>query len=70
MFGNWIVDTVAAPSFLYLMIAEAYFRQVSCAPYRHLRHALCDSGGGYLTSADRAVPAYGSSGGRTQSSHI
>jgi hypothetical protein len=70
MFGKLVQDSPAAPSFLYLMMAAAYFRQASHTRHRHLRHALRDSGREYLTNAHRVVPAYGCPGRWTRFSHI
>ena len=58
MFGNSIQCGVAEPSFLYLMMAAAYFRQASHTRHPHVRGALRDLGREYLTNAHRVVPAY------------
>lgn len=53
MLGNSIQDSAAAPSFFYLMMAAAHFRQATCARHPHMRHALREMGREYLTNADR-----------------
>jgi len=62
MFGKSVQDGAAAPSFLYLMMVAACFRQANRTRHRRLRHALRDSGREYLTNADRVVPAHGCPG--------
>jgi len=59
MFGKSTQDS-AAPSFFYLMMAAAYFRQATHTRHRHLPHR--DSGREHLTNAHRVVPAHGSPG--------
>jgi hypothetical protein len=58
MFGNSIQGSVAEPSFLYLMMAAAYFRQARRTRHPHVRHALRDLGRDYVSNAGRAVPVH------------
>jgi hypothetical protein len=56
MFGNSIQDSVATPSFFYLMMAATYFRQASHTRHPHVRDALRDLGREYVSNAHRVVP--------------
>jgi len=59
MFGKSTQDS-AAPSFFYLMMAAAYFRQATHTRHRHLPRRA--TGREHLTNAHRVVPPHGSPG--------
>jgi hypothetical protein len=69
MFDDSIQEGVAAPSFLYLMMAATYFRKASRARHPNVRDALRDLGREYLTNAHRVVPADACTGKGTASSY-
>jgi hypothetical protein len=56
MFGDSIQDRAAAPSFLYLMMAAAYFRQANRTRHPQVRDVLRDLGREYVSNAHRVVP--------------
>jgi hypothetical protein len=58
MFGNSIQGSLAEPSFLYLMMAAAYFRQARRTRHPHVRDALRDLGRDYVSNAGRVVPVH------------
>jgi hypothetical protein len=53
MFGNSIQGGVAEPSFLYLTMAAAYFRQASRTRHPYVRDALGGTGRYNLARRDR-----------------
>jgi hypothetical protein len=58
MLGNSNQDSVPEPSFLYLVLAAAFFRQASRTCLPHVRDALRDLGREYVTDAHRMVPVH------------
>jgi hypothetical protein len=53
MFGNSSQNSVAEPSFLYLVMAATCFRQASRTRRPHVRNTLRDLGREYVINTDR-----------------